>query len=172
MTTTITPKKPLAIRDAIDGACDRIAPTWPLYRFIAVNPYWGWRRSPITEAAARLGALAGTALTMPRAWFRQEWVAGRLGDHHLDGAASALGDPGLAQCARELLEAWQEPETPALTRLALVSDIVDSSPVPGPVPGRTWSDLVAHQIGQHCAAYFDEWQATWAPEHEHGLFEA
>ena len=172
MTTTITPRTPLAIRDAIDGACDRIAPTWPLDRFIAVNPYWGWRRSPITEAAARLGALAGTALTMPRAWFREEWVAGRLGDHHLDAAASALGDPGLAQFARELLEAWQEPETPALTRLPLVSDIVDSSPVPGPVPGRTWSDLVAHQIGQHCAAYFDEWQAVWAPEHEHGLFEA
>lgn len=104
MTTTITPKTPLAIRDAIDGACDRIALTWPLDRFIAVNPYWGWRRSPITEVATRLGALAGTALTMPRAWFREEWVAGRLGDHHLDAAASALGDPGLAS---SLASSWK-----------------------------------------------------------------
>jgi uncharacterized protein len=79
-----------SLRRAIDGACDRVAPTWPLDRFIAVNPYWGWRGLPIADAAARLGALAGTALTMPWAWFREEWAAGRLADHHLDSAASAL----------------------------------------------------------------------------------
>ena len=74
--------------------------------------------------------------------------------------------------ARKLLDARQDPETPALNRLPLVTDIVDSVPGSGPVPGRTWSDLVAHQIGQHCAAHFDEWQATWSPEHEHDLFGA
>jgi len=172
MSTAIAPETPAAVRHAIDGACDRVAPTWPLDRFIAVNPYWGWRRSPITDAAARLGSLAGTALTMPQAWFREEWVAGRLADHHLASAASALGDPGLAAVARQLLESPQEPETPALIRLPLMSDVVDSDSGSGPVPGRTWSDLVAHQIGQHCAAHFDEWQATWAPDREHDLFDA
>ena len=27
------------VQAAIDAACARIAPTWPLDRFIAVNPY-------------------------------------------------------------------------------------------------------------------------------------
>ena len=26
---------------AIESACNSVAPTWPLDRFIAVNPYWG-----------------------------------------------------------------------------------------------------------------------------------
>ena len=74
------------LAEAIATACDRIAPTWPLDRFIAVNPYWGWRELPMPEAAARLGLLAGTRLTMPREWFRAEWQAGRLNDGHLRAA--------------------------------------------------------------------------------------
>ena len=170
MTMTISADVPAAVRDAIDAACERIAPTWPLDRFIAVNPYWGWRRSPIGEAAARLGAFAGTTLTMPRAWFREEWNAGRLADHHLGAAASALEDPGLVAAAHALLEHGREPEAAAVHRLPLVTDIVDSVPGSAPGPGRTWSDLVTHQIGQHCAAHFDEWQANWSPAHEHDLF--
>ncbi len=162
----------VALGKAIDAACDRIAPTWPLDRFIAVNPYWGWRSSPIAEVAARLGALAGTALTMPRAWFREEWANGRLADQHLDVVASALGDLTFADAARELLVGRSEPAVPLLQRMPLVADIVDSAADSEPVPGRTWSDLIAHQIGQHCAAHFDEWQATWAPEHDDGLFAA
>jgi len=161
-----------ALRCAVDSACDRVAPTWPLDRFIAVNPYWGWRGSPVADAAARLGALAGTALPMPQAWFREEWAAGRLADHHLDAAASAVGEPGLADVARKVLSAQPALEQPALTRMPLITDIVDSSSVPGPVPGRTWTDLVAHQIGQHCAAQFDEWQAIWAPDQKRALFDA
>ena len=70
---TSLPNQPTARVDAtllddIAGACARIAPTWPLDRFIAVNPYWGWRATPIADAAARLGVLAGTSLTMPPAW--------------------------------------------------------------------------------------------------------
>ncbi len=170
MTTTVDSETPAAVRSAIDGACDRVAPTWPLDRFIAVNPYWGWRQLPIGDAAARLGALAGTPLTMPRAWFYDEWASGRIADRHLDAAAVVAGDPDLAAAARELVHAPHPSQTPALTRLPLVSDIIDAAPVPGPVPGRTWSDLIAHQIGQHCAGHFDEWQATWPGDCDHGLF--
>jgi len=171
-TSTARPEAAAALRHAIDGACDRVAPTWPLDRFIAVNPYWGWRRTPIADAAAMLGALAGTALTMPRQWFHEEWAAGRLDDRHLDAAASALGVPCLADTARDLLAGPAELESSPLRRMPLLTDIVDSSPTAGPLPGRTWTDLVAHQIGQRCAAHFDEWQATWAPDQTRGLFGA
>jgi len=159
-----------ALTQAIADACERIAPTWPLDRFIAVNPYWGWRSSPITDVAAVLGTLAGTSLTMPREWFLEESASGRLADQHLDSAAAAFGAPELATAARGLLAGEHAPV--ASQRMPLVSDLVDSGVGSEPVPGRTWSDLLAHQIGQHCAAHFDEWQATWVAEHDGGLFAA
>jgi uncharacterized protein YbcC (UPF0753/DUF2309 family) len=151
----------------IEAACDRIAPTWPLDQFIAVNPYWGWRTSTIRDAAAHLGVLAGTSLTMPRDWFSDEWRAGRLADHHLDIAAAELGMPEMAEAARKALvatETWQPP----LQRMALVTDLRDLGL--GPVPGRTWTDLATHQISQHCASHLDEWQASWTPGEPVALF--
>ena len=43
------------LADAVADACSRIAPSWPLDRFIAVNPHWGWTDRPIAEAAATVG---------------------------------------------------------------------------------------------------------------------
>ena len=157
-----------ALRAAIATACGRIAPTWPLDQFIAVNPYWGWRGSSAPQAAAWLGSLAGTRLTMPRAWFREEWAAGRLGDQEIDRVAMSLGDPGLAETARHVLHGSVEPAQPAIVRLPLVTDVRDVDSAPR--PGQTWVDLIAHQIGQHCAAHFDLWQGSWHPDQEVDLY--
>ena len=51
-----------SLQPAIDQACARIAPTWPLDRFIAVNPYWGHLDQPIAAAAAELAALSGSPI--------------------------------------------------------------------------------------------------------------
>ena len=72
------------LAEHIDTAAARMAPTWPLDEFIAVNPYWGWVSQPMPEAAATLGKLAGTRLTMPREWFRAQWAEGRLKRQHLE----------------------------------------------------------------------------------------
>ena len=169
-TTSTTPDRSVSAElvAAIAAACDRIAPTWPLDQFIAVNPYWGWRSLPITAAAARLGALAGTQLTMPRAWFREEWRAGRLAADQLTSTAVELAEPALAAHALELLGEDLAAEQPPLRRMALISDLRDRGV--GPVRGRTWTDLLVHQISQHCASHFDEWQASWAPDRSIGLF--
>ena len=166
MPAASTPLAPVTA--AIDAACDRIAPTWPLDQFIAVNPYWGWRQHTIAEAASQLAVLAGTSLTMPRTWFRSERAAGRIADAHLDAAADLLGDPSLASAARALLDAADEPAQPTLTRLGLVSDLRDLGD--GPAPGRTWTETVVHQMGQHCASHVDQWQASWGPRHDMGLY--
>ena len=169
MTVTVPTHAPDSVLADIAVACDRIAPTWPLDQFVAVNPYWGWRAAPAPDAAARLGVLAGTSLTMPRSWFREEWAAGRLAPEHLAPAAAELGEPSLAGAARAVLDDG-EPSQPPLPRLALMTDLRDLEP--GPVPGRRWTELVAHQIGQSCAAAFDEWQASWTPSRDVGVFEA
>jgi uncharacterized protein YbcC (UPF0753/DUF2309 family) len=155
---------------AIATSCDRIAPTWPLDQFIAVNPYWGWRSTPIEAAAGRLGVLAGAPLTMPRSWFREEWLAGRVSPDHLSSAAIESGDPLLADGALAVVSSEPAAEQLPLRRMALVTDLRDQGIEP--MRGRTWTDLVVHQISQHCAAYFDEWQASWSPDRSTGLFGA
>ena len=152
----------------IAAACDRIAPTWPLDQLIAVNPYWGWRTSPAPDAAAMLGALAGTSLTMPRSWFRAEWTAGRLSREQLEAAAVACGQPALAAEALAMLRQAGEPSQPTLPRMALVTDVLGQ--ISEPRPGESWGDHVTHQIGQYCAAHCDRWQGSWHPDQDVDLF--
>jgi uncharacterized protein YbcC (UPF0753/DUF2309 family) len=151
----------LAVADAVSQACDRIAPTWPLDEFIAVNPYWGWVRQSIDEAAAHLGTLGATRLTMPRAWFRERLAEGTLRDEHLARALERTASPlDLVALKRALAVDVAFPQ-----RLPLVADLA------GEVPNaaQRWSDAVTHQISQHCAAYFDDGQARWHLAREDGL---
>jgi uncharacterized protein len=187
---------PAAQRLANDIACAtaRVAPTWPLDQFIAVNPYWGWLAHPIHEAAAALGTLAGTRLTMPREWFRAQWAAGQLRLRDLQAAVAAdaatatpdaqpQSPPNPLQPApatrpattpattlvTELVAALEGRSAP-LARLPLVTDLRDRGAAPR--PGLRWAELVTHQVSQHCAAFFDRHQATWAMDTSSGLYDS
>ena len=166
------------LADQIASAAARVAPTWPLDQFIAVNPYWGWVGRPIPEAAAALGTLAGTRLTMPREWFREQWAAGRLQRQHLQAAAAAEGSGGavdaqvqalVTELVTELVAALEGRCAP-LSRLPLVTDLRDRGKAPR--PGLRWAELVTHQVSQHCAAFFDRHQASWAMDSSHGLYDS
>ena len=76
---------------AVDEACARIAPTWPLDRFIAVNPFWPLTHMPIAEVVADVAALSGARLIMSRQWYAQEWREGRLRSEHLRAAIAETG---------------------------------------------------------------------------------
>ena len=152
----------------IDSAAGCIAPTWPLDEFIAVNPYWGRVDRPMPEAAAALGTLAGTRLTMPREWFRAQWAAGRVTRQHLRAALEASADGGSAEDRVEALVADLERKTPAVRRMPLVTDLRDAGALPR--PGQSWAELVTHQISQHCAAFFDHHQAAWRMDDTQGLY--
>ena len=41
---------------------------------------------------------------------------------------------------------------------------------PPPRPGLSWTELVTHQVSQHCAAYFDRHQAGWNLATSGGLY--
>ncbi|MDP9108741.1 MAG: DUF2309 domain-containing protein, partial [Pseudomonadota bacterium] len=166
------------LADHISSALERVAPTWPLDQFIAVNPYWGWVAEPMPQAAASLGTLAGTRLTMPRAWFRQQWQSGRLQKQHLQAALAQQAQahvvhstraPSLVMQVEQLIAALDTDCAP-LPRLPLVTDLRES--VGPPRPGLCWGDLVTHQISQHCAAFFDRHQASWPMDASLGLYES
>jgi uncharacterized protein len=158
------------LADQVAMATQRIAPTWPLDQFIAVNPYWGWVGRPIAEAAAALGTLAGTRLTMPAEWFRAHWNAGHLKAEHLRAAADAFAASDLGgtdELVREMMVVIHQPAS-SMVRIPLVTDLRDADTVPR--PGLTWTGLITHQISQHCAAFFDQHQSTWAMDKTGGLY--
>jgi uncharacterized protein YbcC (UPF0753/DUF2309 family) len=150
--------------EIVRRACAKIAPTWPLDRFIAVNPFWNLVESPLPEVAAKLQSLSGAQLLMPRAWYRQAYAEGRLRDEHLQAAIDAHGADLSLGNLRALLE-QDEPKVPTRAR---VSDLVE----PGCEQPSTWRSFVTHSISQCCAAYFDEGQATFGPHREGSLYES
>ena len=168
MNTTLetSPLAPAAAKllSAINSACARIAPTWPLDRFIAVNPYWGHLERPIAAAAAHLAALSGGTLLMSRDGFRQEWQAGRVGRQHLQAAITAAGSTETVDTLLASLDA--RPALPA--RLPLATDLVDAHRDLG--HAMAWRDYITHHISQSCAGFFDQGQAAWGPDRSGGLY--
>lgn len=165
MTTTLEkPSNAVAALDfaqlqaSVNQACQRIAPTWPLDQFIAVNPYWGFVDQPIAHAAGQIGHLSGTPMVMPRSFYQTEYQAGRLTQAHLQAAI----DAAQADCkATELIDGLAHHKKGAQPHM-LMTRLADSKRDLGHV--MAWVDFVTHQVSQHCAAYFDVSQAAWNPE--------
>jgi uncharacterized protein len=157
---------PSVFDDAIERACARIAPTWPLDRFIAVNPLWGFTDAPLPAASARLAALSGARLVMPRAWYREQRRGGGLGDRHLAEAMAQAGSRRDVGQMKALLEL--DPTAPP--RRARVTDVADAQR--DLTHEMSWADFVTHGLSQFCAAYFDEGQAQLAPSRLGGLYRA
>jgi len=146
------------LQASVNTACQRIAPTWPLHQFIAVNPYWGFVEQPIAQADLQLGQLSGTSLVMPRSFYHAEWQAGRLTQAHLQAAIDAVN----ANCKVDDLIDSLTHETQAAKPQILMTALADSQRDMS--HAMAWGDFVTHQISQHCAAYFDVSQAAWNPE--------
>ncbi len=155
----------VAVEAAVTAACARIAPTWPLDEFIAVNPYWGHLGDPIEQVAASLACLSGARVTPPHAFYLEEIRAGRLKPNHLADALLAAGSP-------QTLAQLTAPEAPAhdmtTCRLPLITDVADRQR--DTAHAMPWREFVTHQISQHCAAWFDRSQAAWSPGRTEGLY--
>jgi len=148
----------------IAAACDAVAPTWPLDRFIAVNPYWGRIGEVFGDVAADLRRQMGSNLYMPRDYYRGAFESGRIGRQHLE---QAIQEQVEGQSPDKLIAALNEsPE--ALNALPLLSDIIDSRR--DVVHRPAWSNTLLQQLTQFCAAYFDDDQSDWRPRRDGGLY--
>jgi uncharacterized protein YbcC (UPF0753/DUF2309 family) len=149
-----------SLKEAAERACDRIAPSWPLDRFIAVNPFWPRTDQPFPKVASELAALSGARLLMPRAWYAEEWRAGRLRAEHLREAIAQSGTDMTEAHLSALL--WIE--EPTLSRRPLVADVMDTR-------SRrevevSWRDYIVERVSRFCAGYFEEGLA----QNPHGLY--
>jgi uncharacterized protein YbcC (UPF0753/DUF2309 family) len=142
-----------ALNEAAERACARIAPTWPLDRFIAVNPFWSLIQKPLPEVAGDLAALSGARLLMPREWYADEWRAGRFRSEHL---REAIAESGIDVTERDLIASFWIGE-PTLSRRPLVVDVMEA--LRRREHEVTWRDFVMERISRFCASYFDDSQA-------------
>ncbi len=140
-----------ALTQRIDAACARIAPVWPLDRFVAVNPFHGLVDQRFQQAAATLHRIGGARMYMPRAYFREQLEAGRIADADLAAAAAHLG----SELTPEALRRAAADEGACGAGVPLLTAVVDE------LDADDWSGFVVERISHHCAAFFDMGQATW-----------
>ena len=155
-----------ALFRAVDTACRRIAPTWPLDQFIAVNPYWGFIDESVCDVAPRLESYSGSRMVMPRSFYRERWNAGSLRSGHLQEALHRCG----ASISMIELQDELEREAPSAPRIPLMTSIADSQR--DLLHGMSINDFVKHNISQHCASYFDHHQSSWDTQHNKSLFQS
>ncbi len=150
--------------EAIASAIDSIAPTWPLDRMIAVNPYWGRIDQPFEDVAALLSRSAGSPMTLPLLDYREAWQRGEISEQDVQ---RALAESDSDLTVEQLIDALEAPQ-PAPVLLPLLSDLLDRKRDLQQQPA--WCDTITHQISQFCAAYFDREQAVWHPDQAGRLY--
>ena len=155
----------LALQGAVERACASIAPTWPLDRFIAVNPFWPRTHKPLPTVAGELAALSGARLLMPRAWYAEEWRSGRLRSEHV---REAIAETGAEVTEDDLLASFWIRE-PKSHRRPLVVDVLEA--LRRREHELSWRDFVMERISRFCASYFDDGQAqVSAPRAKAGFY--
>ncbi len=155
---------PSSITEAVERACARIAPTWPLDRFIAVNPFWPLVHRPLPEVAGDLAALSGGRLLMPREWYAGEWRAGRLRPEHV---REAIAESGADVTEDDLIASFWIGE-PRPSRRPLVVDVMEK--LLHREHELTWREFVMERISRFCAAYFDDGQGQISGVREGSLY--
>ncbi|WP_371298452.1 YbcC family protein [Azospirillum sp. TSH100] len=137
------------------AAVHAIPPVWPLASSVAVNPFLGQSGESLAHTAARLGRVAGIAVTMPRSWYQERIASGAITDDDLAGALSASPHARRPASLAALKAAAITAEPPPKA-LPTVADLAAEA------AGTDWPGLIAERFGGWAAGYFDAGQALWA----------
>ena len=127
------------------AAGQRIAPTWPLDQFIAVNPWWEMRGQSYADVAAQIALLGHAQGHMPRSWFKEQ-LDKSIQQPHLAAAVAEFDG-----VTTEAMMAWLEGED-HLPHWRNFSDQIDSTR--NLERHVSWHDEIVQQISQFCASYY------------------
>ena len=162
----IDPKRLENIRLAADQAARAIPPAWSLEATVAVNPFLGQTADTLATTAARLGRIAGQAVTMPRSWYRDQITKGEITAADLMAAyeATPAADRPASFAAFSAAFDAAEPET--IDALPTVADLARDA------CGIDWPRFLTDRIGNWAASYFDQGQALWGIRQGQGAYAA
>ena len=161
-----------ALNNAIEVATKRMAPLWPLSRFVAVNPFVGLSSIDFSEAALLLKKTMGVSLAMPPDFYRERYEKGVITNEDLDQAIEEVTTEKneSSKISSHLLSAlgknsWEESHD--LSSSLLLSSRIDAE------HGTRWSSFVSEEISKWCVSFFDQGQALWhSPWKDQSLFSA
>ncbi len=148
---------------AIAGACNRIAPLWPLKNFVAVNPFLGFAGQSFHATCATLHRVARIDMLMPRDFYRRKLASGAILESDLAAALQAAPKDWHAPATTAaLIEAagrmpGRKAKHPAV--VATIAEVLDSLADGNRLVSRT--AFMTDEISKWCAAYFDQGQSVW-----------
>ncbi|KAF0207277.1 MAG: hypothetical protein FD172_3716 [Methylocystaceae bacterium] len=158
-----SPPRRKLLEVAIDRACHKIAPLWPLKHFVAVNPFLGFANQSFAGTAATLKRVAKTRMLMPRGFYRQAIEAGAVSDADLEAAlarsSNTTDGPADVAALKEATASAAKADAPNHATIATVAEVLDAL-----ADGDRQASLVGFMIddiSRWCAAYFDDGQASW-----------
>jgi len=147
-----TSKQGRAWTTAMHQACERIAPLWPLDRFVAVNPYHGLADLSFEEAAGRLAQAGSIRMTLPISFYLQALQEGSMTEEDL---AYALDRSPLAGMSVEGFLGQLEEDGADQEAVQLVADAAAEA------TAYAWSDFMVDRVTSWASAYFDQGQSLW-----------
>ena len=149
----------------IAGACNKIAPLWPLKHFVAVNPFLGFSGQGFAATCATMRRVARTEMLMPRGFYREAIAAGVIADADIEAALSAtrqtLGTGiDLPVGAAAFRAALADDAAPfSANVVATVAEVLDRLAAGDRQASRT--AFMVDEIAKWCAGFFDEGQSSW-----------
>jgi uncharacterized protein YbcC (UPF0753/DUF2309 family) len=151
------------LQRAIEGACRRVAPLWPLKNFVAVNPFHGFSGQSFHATCATLHRVARIRMLMPRGFYREAVRTGEVTEADLEAALRQV--PAHWRGPHTVLElkaamaraAPPGPRHPAA--VATIAEVLDELASGDRLASRT--AFMTDEISRWCAAYFDQGQSVW-----------
>lgn len=138
------------MNDTLQTLRKRTAPLWPLKKFVAVNPFTGYRDLPFASAAARIAATTGASLTQPADFYRRAYESGHITADDLQCAAE---DPAIREKMVALLR--RNPRERATFQASFAAHAEGVA-----LPDDT-ERFVVRQIALVCATHYDRNQTAW-----------
>ena len=141
------------LNNAIKDACKRIAPVWPLDRFVAVNPYLGHAETSFSLTADRLRKTGQIEMTLPAAYYLGKLEEGQITEADLRYALKEKGnEKGLVQNYIQKLKKSTSGNKSIYPTIAEIA---------GPLTEKDWNRLFNQRISSWAASYFDQGQSIW-----------
>jgi hypothetical protein len=139
---------------AVNEACRRIPPLWPLQHFVAVNPFLGLTEMTFGDASRLLERVAHRAPFMDAEYYLAQIRAGSIAAADVKAAlvqlVSAADPSDPVEWLKDLLTK-SEPSDQILT----VADSLDRT------QHTNWGAFIVDEISKWCSSYFDRGQSSW-----------
>ncbi len=162
------------ISQAIQRACNKIAPLWSLKNFVAVNPFVGFSDISFYQTCAQFRRVNRADVLMPRGFYKDALSSGFIQDQDLESALSLVSNlAGASRSIESLKESLSKSAVPQKPKavVATISEVLDKLSHGNRQLSRT--AFMVDEIAKFCAGYYDEGQALLSfPLKEQSLYSA